>query len=86
MQHSMDLYDWVNVVLDFFGVMVGRSVGLPKRGRYQRRWRMPELRIPEGLLRLSPSLRSILSDTLIDALLIGGGTLVYMLIWVHLFV
>ena len=86
MQQRMDLYDYLNVVLQFFGVMAGRDLALPKRGRYQRRWRLSELRIPAPLLKLSPSTRSWMSGALIDALLIGGGTLIYMLIWVHLFV
>lgn len=85
MQQRMDLYDYLNVVLQFFGVMAGRDLALPKRGRYQRRWRLPELRIPDGLLKLSPGMRSFLTSTLIDVLLIGGGTLVFMLVWVYLF-
>ena len=72
MRQSMAVYDYLNVLCQFVNLLTGWHVVLPKRGRYQRPWRLPAFR----LHRIMSGVPHWFSDALADGLLILGGTLI----------
>ena len=77
--------EYLEIFLQFVNVLTGWQLAMPRRGRYLRRWRLPVIQTPSVLIRLSPALRCWLGGALIDVLVIGGGALCFLIMWILLF-